>query len=412
MKKSVRSRTNKQVQMMNMLEEGDKTRDEIQKQLEIPKSTFYEWKKRINFLKTDAGQKIVQQAMKKPIWVKPIVLDGLEQLSSTAKFEVIPLIRDYKNDCRINKSPDYTTNIFKICNITQKTPEEFSQSVDMAKSIYLDFESKWTEMYPGQTTENYRKGARSFLRYCRVNIPQRDKVLTSATDSKGDYARVFLTDPEVKRVANIVGQEAGHEYKTIFCLHHEIFARPTTMHGWTPNVDVKTVDVDGEVYEFGEADVFEKKQNKHYSKVILNPLALKLAKTYTKKIISDTLPVYEKKYAKALKIAYESIGKIDGNIKYEKGQEGWLYSNRPIYSIRHSAAVTWLYRTSFDASMVARMGWEKVDTLSQFYARSTVSDMMMKGTCYYCNPPKVLTEMPVYCSPMHALAYLNGGRKP
>jgi len=61
--------------------------------------------------------------------------------------------------------------------------------------------------------------------------------------------------------------------------------------------------------------------------------------------------------------------------------------------------------------MVARMGWEKVDTLSQFYARSTVTDMMMKGSCYYCNPPKTLEDMPVFCSPMHALVWLNGGRK-
>ena len=77
MKKSVKNRTQKQVQMMNMLEEGDKSREDIQNLLEIPKSTFYEWKKKINFLRTEAGQKIIQQAMKKPVWVKPIILDGL-----------------------------------------------------------------------------------------------------------------------------------------------------------------------------------------------------------------------------------------------------------------------------------------------------------------------------------------------
>ena len=49
MKKSVKNRTQKQVQMMNMLEEGDKSREDIQNLLEIPKSTFYEWKKKINF---------------------------------------------------------------------------------------------------------------------------------------------------------------------------------------------------------------------------------------------------------------------------------------------------------------------------------------------------------------------------
>ena len=394
-----------------MLEEGTKTQEDIQRDLSIPRSTFYAWKRKINYLKSEDGQEIVQQAKKRPIFVKPLVESMKPELGSILLFEEISIIRDYKNHCRINKSPDYTPNIFKICNLTQKDPHEFSSSLDNAKSIYLDFEAKWVQMFENVTTENYRKGARSFLKFMGVNIPARDKVITSATDSKGDYARVFLTLPEVQKVANIVGKEAGHEYKTIFCLHHEIFARPTTMHGWVPNIEVKTIDVDGKTYEFGEADVFEKKQNKHYSKVILDPVALRFAKAYNKKIINDPISVYEKKYASALKSAYADIGKIDPNITYEKGQEGWLYFNRPIYSIRHSAAVHWLYRTAFDASMVARMGWEKVDTLSQFYARSTVTDMMMKGSCYYCNPPKTLEDMPVFCSPMHALVWLNGGRK-
>jgi hypothetical protein len=396
---------------MHMLEEGTKTQEDIQRDLSIPRSTFYAWKRKINYLKSEDGQEIVQQAKKRPIFVKPLVESMKPELGSILLFEEISIIRDYKNHCRINKSPDYTPNIFKICNLTQKDPHEFSSSLDNAKSIYLDFEAKWVQMFENVTTENYRKGARSFLKFMGVNIPARDKVITSATDSKGDYARVFLTLPEVQKVANIVGKEAGHEYKTIFCLHHEIFARPTTMHGWVPNIEVKTIDVDGKTYEFGEADVFEKKQNKHYSKVILDPVALRFAKAYNKKIINDPISVYEKKYASALKSAYADIGKIDPNITYEKGQEGWLYFNRPIYSIRHSAAVHWLYRTAFDASMVARMGWEKVDTLSQFYARSTVTDMMMKGSCYYCNPPKTLEDMPVFCSPMHALVWLNGGRK-
>ena len=39
-------------------------------------------------------------------------------------------------------STSYTAHIFKICNLTKKTPNEFSSSLENAKSIYLDFESK------------------------------------------------------------------------------------------------------------------------------------------------------------------------------------------------------------------------------------------------------------------------------
>ena len=148
---------------MKMLEEGDKTQEEITRDLDIPKSTFYLWKKKINFLKSEDGQAIVDQARKRPIYVKPLIVSDRPELNDILVFEDIPVIRDYKNNCRLNKSPDYTPNIFKICNLTQKSPDEFSASLENAKSIYLDFESKWDEMFTNVTTENYRKGARSFL---------------------------------------------------------------------------------------------------------------------------------------------------------------------------------------------------------------------------------------------------------
>ena len=411
MKKSKKQRLNKQGQMLQMLQEGDKTADDIQRSLEIPRSTFYLWKKSIDELRTSDGQELLKIAKKKPQTVRPFHNEGIEILKTIEAFEDIPIIRDYKNDCKLNRSPDYTNSIFKICNLIQILPDAFAKNIEAAKSHYLKFEEDFEKLFPGVTSENYRKGSRSFLKFNNVRIPSKDKILSATTDSKGDYARVFLTLPEVKEVAKIVGQESGYEYKTIFLLHHEIFARPTTLFNWIPNVDVKYVDVDGKSYEYGEADIFEKKQDKHYTKVILDPQALKMAKTYKNKIISDSLKTYERKYSKGLKTAYEQIGKIKSGVKYEKGQEGWLYFNRPIYTIRHSAAVHWLYRTAFDASMVAQMGWEKVDTLSQYYARSTASNMMQKGLCYYCNPPKILEDMPLFCSPMHGLAWLNGGRK-
>ena len=410
MKKSKRERLTKQSQMVSMLSEGNKTREDIQRELGIPKSNFYDWKKSINKLNTDEGRELLQQALKKPQVVKPFINEGIQQLLTIEEFEAISLIRDYKNDCRLNRSPDYTNYIFRVCNASQTLPEKLSASLESAKNTYMDFESKFLGRNPNQTTENYRKGIRSFLRYTNVRIPSRDKILSSATDSKGDYARVYLTVPEVKEVAKIVGQEVGFEYKTLFLLHHEIFARPTTLHEWKPNVDIKTAEIDGQEYEYGEADVFEKKQKKHYTKIIMEPMALRMAKTYKDRIVKDSLSTYERKYSKGLKTAYESIGKIDRN-DYEKGEEGWLYYNRPIYTIRHSAAVHWLHRTAFDSSMVANMGWEKVDTLNQFYARSTSSDMMQKGVCYYCNPPKTLSDLPLFCTPMHALAHLNGGKK-
>ena len=102
---------------------------------------------------------------------------------------------------------------------------------------------------------------------------------------------------------------------------------------------------------------------------------------------------------------YKDIGKINSEVTYEKGQEGWLYSNRPIYTLRHSAAMLWMSRTNFNATLVAKLGWEDPKTLSTYYAQTTVKNIMQSGMCYYCRPPQTKTNMAVFCSPTHALAY-------
>ena len=121
---------------------------------------------------------------------------------------------------------------------------------------------------------------------------------------------------------------------------------------------------------FGQTSVYESKQHKHYNKLILDPQALACLQKYVgKRIIDKPFREFITDYSKVLKDAYYSIGKIDSSQKYPKGTEGWLWQNKPIYSIRHSAAVQWINRTSFDVNLVATMGWEKPDTLTKYYAR-------------------------------------------
>ena len=70
----------------------------------------------------------------------------------------------------------------------------------------------------------------------------------------------------------------------------------------------------------------------------------------------------------------------------------------------------WMRRTAFNLELVAKMGWEDTKTLSKFYARTTVKNIMQAGTCYYCRPPKTAENERLFCSAIHALAYLNGAR--
>jgi len=156
-----------------------------------------------------------------------------------------------------------------------------------------------------------------------------------------------------------------------------------------------------------------KKTKKHFDKLILNPNVLKrLTQLSKNKPIVDGDKGYKSTtYAEMLREYYTDIGKIETNIKYKKGQDGWMFFNRPIYSIRHSAALMWMRRTAFNLELVAKMGWDDTKTLSKFYARTTVKNIMQAGTCYYCRPPKVETDEMLFCSAVHALAYLNGARK-
>lgn len=404
MKKTLRR--DKQRQLYALLQKpGEKTPTQIAKDLGIHVATFYRWKELFIEQVPQLKQSAHVVPMRRGDDIKP-------EVSTIEKFKEIPTVTSYVANQEINKSFHFINHLFKICNASNTHPDKLSESLESAKQSYLEFEALFRQDNPNVTTENYRKAMRKFLTYSGITIPARDKILSGSTDSKGDYARVYLSLPEINTVSKRVGEEAGSEYRDLFLIHHEVFARPKTMLHWRPTLEVRNADVDGQSYEFGETSMFEKKQNKHYDKIVIEPTALKLLSDYSgKRIVEDDDDVYEKKYARALRAAYNEIGKMDNGFDYQKGEEGWLYKNRPIYCIRHSSAVTWLYRTAFDASLVARMGWEKVDTLTQFYARTTASNMMQKGVCYYCNPPNVKQSLPLFCSPLHSLAWFNNGRK-
>ena len=204
-----------------------------------------------------------------------------------------------------------------------------------------------------------------------------------------------------------IEKHAGFEYKALYALTHEMFPRPETLYSYTPNVEIQYAEVDGKSYPYGEASIYEKKQKKHYEKIILDPRVLKITSELKKgvRVCNKPPKIIEKTLSKVLRDFYTELGKINNEVRYEKGQEGWLYTNRPIYTLRHSAAMLWMSRTNFNATLVAKLGWEDPKTLSTYYAKTTVKNVMQSGMCYYCRPPQTKTNMAVFCSPTHALAY-------
>ena len=338
--------------------------------------------------------------------------DGLVTYDS---FKEIDEIAKFIEKCeleRVNFSL-YVHPLFTICRVSHAEPYELVRSLESAEKVFNKFESEWEKLHPNKMVVRYRKAMRKILQANNIIIPKNNRVFPSTNESNGDYAKVALTDAEFLEGLKFIESELGIEYSQLFGVQHEIFARPATMFKWIPNITFEHVDVDNKPYEFGTCSVFEGKTNKRYDKLILHPETMKICKEIkpNRPLIKDTPTEAEPKYANTLRKFYAVCEKFDPDIKYEKGQEGWLYQNRPIYTIRHSAAWMWMRRTGFNAGLVKTMGWESQDVLTKYYARITATQLMQQGICYYCRPPTMKTDSAVFCSPTHALAYYNVGER-
>ena len=381
---------------------------EICADIGIGRATFYEWKKKLDEYHPET---IIEPDQGKTIFI-PMKMDSKSPVDTYNNFIEIPAIINYTRQCRLNQKNPALSHLFRICNASNMTPDEITVDINSAKEAFLLFDELYHKNDSTLTNERYRKALRAFLQFSGINIPNKDPLIGGGSDSNGDYATVSLTPSEVQNVASFVGDKLGEKYEDIFRIHHEAFPRPQTMHNWTPTMELKYIDVDGKSLEFAQTSVYENKQHKHYNKLLLDPKAIESFKKYVgKRIIEIPFRDFITEYSNVLRNAYFNIGKILEDQKYPKGAEGWLWKNKPIYSIRHSAAVQWINRTSFDVNLVATMGWEKPDTLTKYYARISTNNIMEKGICYYCAPPSITGSQPVFCSAPHSLAYISGMRR-
>lgn len=374
---------------------------EISQELNIQPRTIYRW---INNLEK-AGVKLPRERFEDD--------PNLPEFLKRDNFIKLDCIEKLKRECRTDRLPfdEYLNPILKVCQYVKKHPDEFLKSFQDAEDIFLDFETAWEKTHPNQMVERHRKAMRKLLSVNGVTIKQKARVLHGSTESRGDYSDLHLSDAEFEDGLDIVERLGGFEYKAIFAINHEIFPRPETLSKWIPKVDTKYAEVNGKSIEYGACEVYEAKQEKRYKKMILDPRTIKWARELPQNKPITDLPFskFQTEYCSILRKFYKEIGKIDDQ-KYQKGTEGYYWSNRPIYSMRHSAAVKWLRRTAFNASLVANMGWEDSKTLTQYYASTTVEQIMEAGQCWFCRPPNELKGDSIFCSATHALAYLNGER--
>lgn len=371
---------------------------ELAKKLDVPRSTAGRWR---------------QQFFEGTITVKADISSRKEQLQKKRDFYSNPVIENFKNLCIVDKkNPQrYISPLFRMCNLLTVKPDEFLVDKQQCESLFTKFETEWAKLHPNKTTERYSKALRKFASYHKDKVDISESVaIPGGSESKGDYATVHFSDEEFTKGLQFMETEYGWEAAVLFAVFHEIFPRPEAAFAWIPEIEIKYSDVNHKAYEYATANIYEPKQKKYYEKLILDPRVLSMVKD-----LSTTKPLVPKEnrddvehfMSEALRDFYYSIGKIEKDTVYEKGQPGWLYLNRPIYTERHSSATMWVRRTNFNFSLVASMGWEDPKTLMKYYARNTTSSIMEAGICYFCRPPSVLTNKAVFCSAPHACAYLH-----
>lgn len=333
-----------------------------------------------------------------------------EIFTDKEKFLEIDCVKRFKENLLLNNIDpnEHVTRLFKICRVILIRPEEFLVDLRTAQLKFLDFQNKYIELNPNVSVQNYRKTLRKFLTTNDMVIPSSAKVLSGSSEPSNNYGKVALSDEEFEKGLVFMESNGGLSFKALFAIHHEIFPRSETLVTWNPQFEFLTATVDGKSYEYAECSVYEEKQQKTYDKLILRPDILKIAKELPKNtpIMGSEKPSkIREAYALLLRNFYEELGKIDLRKSYTKGTDEWFYQNRPLYTLRHSSAVMWCRRTGFNASLVATMGWEDPDTLTNYYARMSVRNLLQQGTCWHCNPPLNDTGNKLFCSPNHCIAY-------
>lgn len=375
-----------------------RTLDELSEELNISKPTVCKYRK---MLKDNGAIKTANLPEGVP-WY----------FASHTHFRGIPVIQEYIEKLKINNNnvSKSVAPLFHIFKETNTHPDELRESFGKAEKVYSRFVDIWKSKNPDKILINHDKAIRKFLGFLGHTVTKSNKVFYADDSVGGDYAHVRLSDKEFDKGLDFMEKEGGNEYRNLFGIHHETFVRPITLFKPMPRLEMQFMEEGGKVMEYAQLTVVETKQGTRYDKLILNPKVLEM--TFDLKpnhmIVSEPKSEAEKKYADLLRLFYTEIGKIQSDIEYKRGEEGWLYKNRPLYTIRHSSAHMWMRRTNYNADLVASMGWEDSKTLLTYYSRVSTKSIMSAGVCQFCRPPMRETDEFSFCSANHALSYLNG----
>ena len=370
-----------------------------------------------------------------------------------SEFLQIPSVQKWFNDLMTagkNGQPaaaiNYIIQSFNVvCNTLDAHPNAFLQDIDTSVVLLKEFERRFKTgevRYAHQLNKNgktdfsikeitsYVSSTRNFMIRNGIAIPRGITGIMSGKKKRfGAYANVKLTDREFERGLKFMH---GYGFEELFGVMHEVFPRTKTGITMVNKFEIKPIDAKGVHGEYAIMPLYESKTDRAFDKMAIHPKVIEIIKrvkhgaTFCTNDVGNNARVIalESELASALSDYYVSLGKIDGahydenngmhqKWSYPKGTDEWYWANKPVYVLRHSGAHAAMRRTASNATLVASMGWDDVNTLLKVYARTTAEAILMQDVCYYHNPPEIKDgNYDYFCSMRCAIGYYRNGSTP
>jgi|GEM_PF-6397227 len=346
--------------------------------------------------------------------------EGIERIGSVKTWVLSMKKKGIKN---IDEQVRY---FWQICQTLNVHPDAFLQPIKEIEELHDKFIEKFKNnevVYvrkkfknpanKNSSYEHYTSALKSFVRRNGIPIPLGS--LEIKRSPQKIYSSIHLNDVQRQIAVNFMAS-LGEIWEIIFVIHHELGLRADTLVKLKPTFEKRTTTIDGKSCEYYLVHIFEKKQQKTYTKLIMTPEARKIvSKLENNQLIHsiENIKDLKKEYNQHLRELYVKLGWIDSDPKvqdtYEVGTKEWYLVNNATHAMRHSC-VHWLMRASGSRrEVVASMFWDKPQTLD-YYANTTIEDILQQGICMICNKPNDIDPNYLrFCTIRHSLAYYNLG---
>lgn len=367
---------------------------------------------------TEGGRIVHKKPTEEIILKSQLTREGIEKIAS---------IRTWINAMKkkgITNIDGHVRYFWQVCQTLNVHPDAFLQPIDEVEELHDKFIEKFrnneviyvrkhfkNKNNRNNNPEHYTNAIKSFIRRNRLEIPIG---YLEIKRSKNDNYRIIHLNDVQRKIGIDFMKNLGEIWKTIFILHLELGLRADTLIRLKPTFEKRTTTIDGINCEYYLVRVFEKKQQKTYTKLVMSHEARELITTLENdQMIHDIDDIKNLKsdYNKHLRELYVKLGWISSDLeiqkKYEVGSKEWYLVNNSTHAIRHSSVHSLMRASGERKDVVASMFWEKPESL-EVYTKTTIDSILQQGICMICNKPNDIDpNYNRFCTIRHCLLWNN-----